>query len=92
MRTHGCPGCSHTLADAHSKVSGVALCRGCGAVYTTRPIYLGESYLLVFPRWADLEPPAEEVRYFDLECLGSEGLTRRHGWFHPATRRVVQVG
>lgn len=88
-----CPACDHEGATEHGTIGGVVSCERCGGVYTTRPIYLGESYELVLPRWdADGACPAGQERYFDLETLGSAGLERRHGWFNPETRRITQVG
>lgn len=89
----GCPACDGKLSKTHGEAQGVRVCARCEAVYTTRAIYLGESYQLVVPLFdapGACEPGAE--RYFDFETLGSEGLGRRHGWFNPVTRRIVQVG
>jgi hypothetical protein len=37
------------------------------------------------------EPEQNQV-YYDLTCLGSTGLTRRHGWYNPVTKLITQVG
>lgn len=54
--------------------------------------YLGDSYTLVVPYMVTVEPPAERMRYYDLECLGSQGITRRHGRYDTETRLIVQAG
>lgn len=83
-----CPACG---GKRHETIkTQVYRCRRCGAIHGT--CYLGESYELVLPFWATEEPPAERICHFDLTCLGSEGITRRHGWYDTETRRVVQTG
>lgn len=71
---------------------GVSECAGCKAIYTTTPIYLGESYTLVKPFFIKPEFEPEQGLYYDFETLGSDGLGRRHGWFDPKTRLIIQVG
>jgi hypothetical protein len=87
-----CPACSSTKSKPHTQ-GGVVTCAQCGALYTTRAIYKGDSLALVLAIWdeAGACAPGDE-RYFDLEVLGSQGLARRHGWFNPVTRRITQVG
>ena len=63
-----------------------------GPVDYPESIYLGESYELVLPEFETGETAREDLRYYDLTCLGSKGLTRRHGWYNRRTRRIVQVG
>jgi hypothetical protein len=90
-----CPACSNVAGNEDTADrNGVATCTACGGVFTTRHIYLGESYTYVLPRMAgaNQEGAADTWRYFDLSTLGSEGLGRRHGWFQPANKLVVQVG
>jgi hypothetical protein len=88
MQTPECPACSHTRGY---QVSGqIYRCGKCDAIHGT--CYLGESYTHVLPYWVTSEPPAEQTRYFDFTCLGSAGITRRHGWYDTATKRIVQVG
>jgi len=84
-----CPNCG---ANRHKNtaVVGVFECVQCGAVYGS--CYLGESYEFVMPYMTTESVPSERTRYYDFECLGSGGITRRHGWFDPATKRIVQVG
>lgn len=85
-----CPCCS---GKRHSLVAGTASvykCKRCGAIHGS--CYLGDSYSLVLPYWDDADPATREQLYFDLDCLGSKGVERRHGWFNPATRKIIQVG
>jgi hypothetical protein len=74
--------------------AGVYTCPKCGAIYTPRggTIYLGDSYNYVLPYWAPADTPVEQARYYDLTCLGSKGIERRHGWYDTVTRRITQVG
>lgn len=83
-----CPACNGT---EHEKTAtfGVHRCKGCGAIHGRT--YLGTSYGIVEPRF-DEDESFEGTVYFDLECLGSKGMTRRHGWYRPSTKRIVQVG
>ena len=90
IRTAGCPACSHKLATKVEGFTTMHQCAKCEAIYGS--CYLGDSYTLVLPWMVEKEPPADIIRYYDLECLGSNGITRRHGWYDPATKRIVQVG
>jgi hypothetical protein len=63
---------------------------GCGGIYTIHRIYLGDSYAIVLPDWHT--GPETTPVYYDLDVLGSAGPERRHGWFEPTTRRIVQTG
>lgn len=85
-----CPACNHRLATIVDGHASVYRCARCKAIYGS--CYLGDSYSLVLPFMVASEPPADRVRYFDLECLGSRGITRRHGWYDTETKRIVQVG
>lgn len=94
-----CPACNHAKGRDHrpEKFHGeVRECTKCGAIFTHEgaAIYLGESYLIVSPWFVDHDTPEtnERARYFDLTCLGSMGMTRRHGWMDPATKRIIQAG
>jgi hypothetical protein len=84
-----CPACSAKRRNRTAHHS-VFECRRCGAIYGT--CWLGDSYGLVKPFFADELVPAERCRYFDFQTLGSAGIDRRHGWFDVQTRRVVQIG
>lgn len=66
-------------------------CGACEAIFGDAG-YLGDSYKLVLPYFSKAEVPAERQRYFDFSCLGSEGETRRHGWYDPQTKLITQVG
>jgi len=86
-----CPACSSKRFSPFERFAAIYTCRRCGAVFGT--CYLGDSYAIVAPRWHDdPNPPPEALRYFDLDCLGSKGIERRHGWMHRETRRIVQTG
>jgi DNA-directed RNA polymerase subunit RPC12/RpoP len=85
-----CPACNGKRMEAHERLRDVYTCKRCGAVFGT--CYLGESYEIVLPYFTKEDVPSERLRYFDLTCIGSKGLTRRHGWYDAATRRIVQVG
>jgi ribosomal protein L37AE/L43A len=88
MKT-SCPACGGKRAQK-TEYASVFICKKCGAVYGT--CGLGESYDIVLPCWDESNPPPEKVRYYDLRCLGSEGIRRRHGWYNIETKRIVQVG
>ena len=83
-----CPLCSKT--KGYSLGGQTFECASCGAIHGT--CYLGDSYSLVKPFFGPECSTPEEQRYFDLTCLGSRGVERRHGWFNPATKTLTQVG
>lgn len=87
-----CPACSAPLGRCRPSPLGVQLrvCGVCGALFGS--LYLGDSYAVVKPRFTRENVPPEQVRYFDFLCLGAAGLTRRHGWYDPATGLLVQEG
>ena len=85
-----CPGCSEDVEGIQTKVAGVVLCPICEAVFGT--CYLGESYQFVRPLMEEADDSMENSRYYDFTIIGPEGFERRHGWFNPDTRLVVQVG
>lgn len=84
-----CPACG-AFRRKPTKVYGVYECAKCGAIYGE--CYLGESYEFVLPYFDETTPDPKDVRYYDFVCLGSDGITRRHGWYNPQTKRIVQVG
>jgi hypothetical protein len=86
-----CPACSHTKGW-EVKMARVYECGACHAIHGT--MYLGDSYTYVLPCWSNDHSPeaTERQRYFDFECLGSGGVTRRHGWFDPQTKKITQIG
>ena len=91
--TSNCPACSAANYSADHDSKGVCTCRECGGIYTTRPIYTGESYEYVLhTHWATGDVPSERTRYFDLVHFGSAAPTRVHGWYDTKTRAVVQIG
>ncbi len=88
-----CPGCSHVDGNESTCDSNdVATCCGCGGIFTTRRIYLGDSYAYAGAFMAPEDVPMERRQYFDLDVLGSAGPDRRHGWIDRETRMVVQAG
>jgi ribosomal protein L37AE/L43A len=86
----GCPACSHKLVRAVEGATQLYRCAKCEAIFGN--CYLGDSYTHVLPFMVAAEPPADQIRYFDFTCLGSAGITRRHGWYDTASKRIVQVG
>ncbi len=86
VRVAGCPACSAKYA--YPVKGRIYLCARCDAIFGD--CYLGESYEFVLPQFSATEPGVS--RYYDFTCLGSKGLTRRHGWYDPATRLITQVG
>ncbi len=89
MSYDSCPACSSRSREATEHVR-IFRCGRCGGIYGD--CYLGDSYGIVSPymTWEDVPP--EQTRYFDFTCVGSRGVTRRHGWYDPETRLVVQAG
>lgn len=83
-----CPGCSSEKFTPEGKG---AKCSGCGG-FVAEHIYQGDSYAMV--SWAMHSDPnsVTEPRYFDISGVGSDGPYRRHGWYDPATKRIVQAG
>lgn len=70
-----CPACSGKRHTPHATVRGVLICRKCEARFTPgdSAIYLGESYSIVHPHWAETSPEIDaRARYFDLLTLGSK--------------------
>jgi len=72
------------------KVVGTRTCQNCGAISGT--VSLGDSYSIVKPFMTCEDVPMAQTIYFDFKTLGSQGIGRRHGWFDPKTRLVVQAG
>jgi hypothetical protein len=90
IRMPECPACSHKLGYLLPGYARVYRCAKCEAIHGS--CYLGDSYTLVQPYMIDKEPHNGQIRYYDLDCLGSAGVRRRHGWYDPETRLIVQVG
>ena len=90
-----CPHCNKritvkALNTPYQGVRGVYECPTCGAILGS--CYKGDSYGIVKPFMVNVEPPAERVRYYDLRVLGSDGISRRHGFFDTVTGLIVQIG
>lgn len=91
MSIPACPACSHTRGTQYESKALVYVCGACSGIFSNN-IYLGESYEIVLPFMTVEAVPQDRLRYFDFTCLGSKGITRRHGWFDVQTKRIVQVG
>ena len=89
MTYTSCPACNGKRRKPTDS-TGVFECRRCGALYGD--CYKGDSYALVRPHMTTQDVPPERCRYFDFTVLGSDGISRRHGWFDPETRLIVQIG
>lgn len=85
-----CPACSAPAHRPYPGQIGVYVCASCGCVHGNT--YLGDSYSIVKPAFETLPDSMVEAKPFDLMCLGSKGIERRHGFFNPATRLITQVG
>ena len=81
-----CPACRSRRCKA---IKGrIYQCNRCQAIFGTT--FLGDSYEFVRPQWQTKEVKVE--RYFDFTCVGSKGVSRRHGWYDPETKLITQVG
>jgi hypothetical protein len=89
-----CPACggkkSKPYNPAKPGMHSIRVCGHCEAVYGS--CYLGDSYTIVQPEWETAEVEEGTERYYDFTCTGSQGQSRRHGWFNPATGRITQTG
>jgi ribosomal protein L37AE/L43A len=84
----GCPACSEKKA---LPLNGqIYRCTKCDAIYGQ--CYLGDSYSYVLPQMTAEDVPADRTRYYDFTCVGSNGITRRHGWYDPQSKLITQVG
>ncbi len=87
MPTPTCPCCCAELPQSPSRFYD---CPDCGARLSdgcTPRQGLAE----VSGAW-DPSGSFEGARYFDFIVEGREGRYRRHGWYNPETRGIVQVG
>ena len=86
-----CPNCNKIINQKRDRVnlSTIYKCSHCKAIFGD--CYLGDSYNYVLPRFSTDNNPEEQL-YFDFTCLGSEGVTRRHGWYNPVDNKLTQVG
>lgn len=85
-----CPACGDERYYDSPKHHALAECAACGCVHGQ--LYLGDSFGVVKPSMTC--NPASDARAvpYDLTCLGSGGITRRHGFFDPLTGLITQVG
>ncbi len=84
-----CPACSNKKGNR--QVEGqIFTCKKCGAIFGRT--YLGDSYKYVRPFMTGEAVPIERTRYYDFECLSSEGLVRRHGFYDTETGLITQIG
>ena len=86
----GCPLCDKTTKQIQQPVGQVYQCSYCKSIYGS--CYLGDSYRYVKPVFSQSTTPQDEIRYYDLNTIGSKGEERRHGWFNPRDLKIVQVG
>jgi hypothetical protein len=89
-----CPACNKkmtkkALSEDFQGIAQVHQCPKCRAVFGT--CYLGESYEIVKPYFSYVADMATAI-YYDLTCLGSNGIERRHGWFDPTSKLILQTG
>lgn len=87
--TVSCPACSHETSRTTDRPT-VYVCERCGCLHGR--CYLGDSYTLVKPFFTTERVPHERQAPYDLDCLGSQGMTRRHGFYDTQTRLITQVG
>jgi hypothetical protein len=84
---NNCPACGKTRKVIISMKDSIYECKSCGCLYGN-PI-LGQSYKYVK---SSMTATWTEEKPFDLLCLGSQGVVRRHGWYDPKSKRITQVG
>jgi hypothetical protein len=87
--TTKCGGCDGKIVNVDGL--GVGTCASCGGTCTTRRILFSESLRYVGTQWSD-RTDMEGARYFDLDVANQQGFFRRHGWFDPKTRLILQDG
>lgn len=74
----------------YNGLTGLFECNHCGALQGR--CYKGQSYQAVMPFFSKEDIAPSEWKYFDIRCLGSDGITRRHGWFNPNDGKLMQTG
>ena len=85
-----CPACSSDCAY-EIEPCRVYRCCVCGCLFGE--MYRGESYSFVRSQWCECKTTSKDEKPFDLMILGSDGLKRRHGWYHAlGCKGVTQVG
>lgn len=92
-----CPACSGRSNIKYNDLATVYRCLTCSAIHGECSEHV--SYSIVSSEWDTGNPPAEQWVYYDLRCRTKPGSPnfrfggfRRHGWFNPATKKIVQVG
>lgn len=84
-----CPACSCTKKTTLG-TTGLHVCKECECLYGN--ITLGNSYLYVKP-YMTTDPTADERAVpYDMTCLSSRGIERRHGFYDKASGLITQVG
>ena len=93
--TDGCPACSNE-GMVGTKYPTVWICERCSAVFGS-VMDEAQSYEIVKPMF--LQEDGRDLlaeglgQYFDLMHVDADGnLQRRHGWYDPQTRFILQVG
>lgn len=92
-----CPACNGKRYKEMPQVHSVVECSRCHALYGT--CTLADSHKFVSPQF-DPAGSLDGARYFDFRCVtvaiqnGEKFIktVRRHGWFNPQTKLIVQVG
>jgi hypothetical protein len=85
-----CSACSGRLVATDRPT--LTRCRKCGGLHGS--CLRGDATALVglgLPMQSNASSP-EALRFFDLTVIGSQGVSRIHGWFDVQTVRVVQYG
>lgn len=85
-----CPLCNANYKAQEEIGSGMYRCSGCGTIHGS--CYAGDRSKYVKPFFAKENVSPEKWRYYDFEILGSNGVSRVHGWFDPETQLITQVG
>jgi len=86
-----CPACnSKRIKHGVNGRHWLNQCRKCSALFGE--CWLGDSYDVALPYLTNDPEADKRAVYFDLSCLGSTGITRRHGWVDPTTKLLVQIG
>lgn len=83
-----CPACNGS--NDIELPGGLKECAYCGCLHGQT--YLGESYRYVKPQMISSREADQRAKPFDITCLGSKGITRRHGFYDPKTKCITQVG
>lgn len=78
------------LNTHYDGIMGIFECNHCGAIQGQ--CYKGQSYQVVLPFFSTEAIDSADWKYFDIKCLGSDGISRRHGWFNPNDRKLIQAG